>query len=60
MNWESASIYVGPKKQQVGDFAIKLTAFIEAGNRTGYIVTVKRAIDLTDCGQIQVGITMTF
>ena len=48
MNWESASIYVGPKKQQVGDSAIKLTAFIEAGNRTGYIATVKRAIDLTE------------
>lgn len=45
MNWESASIYVGPKKQQVGDSA---TAFIEAGNRTGYIATVKRAIDLTE------------
>ena len=36
------------KKQQVGDFAIKLTAFIEVGNRTGYIATVKRAIDLTE------------
>lgn len=38
----------GTKSESKGDFAIKLDMLIEAGAKTGYVATVKRAIDGVD------------
>ena len=35
----------GQRSESKGDFAIKLDALIEANEKTGYLATVKRAID---------------
>ena len=35
----------GQWSESKGDFAIKLDALIEADEKTGYLATVKRAID---------------
>ncbi len=49
MDWVCPSIGVlnrdGNKSDSKGDFAIKLEMLIEAGSKTGYMATVKRAID---------------
>ena len=36
----------GSKSEAKGDFAIRLDMMVEAGSNTGYVATVKRAIDL--------------
>ena len=35
----------GAHSESKGDFAIKLEALIEAGSKTGYLATIKQAID---------------
>lgn len=50
VNWENPAIGTvnlrdGSKSDAKGDFAIKFDKLIEAGKKTGYIATVKRAID---------------
>lgn len=49
MDWDSPTIGVvnlrDGSKSGKGDFAIKLDMLIEAGKKTGYVATVKRAID---------------
>ena len=38
----------GGRSSTKGDFAIKLDKLVEAGKKTGYICTVKRAIDCVE------------
>ena len=40
----------GSRSSSKGDFAIKLTAFVEAGSNTGYLALalVKRRIDMVE------------
>ena len=49
VNWNSASIGTvlkgGILSSSKGDFAIKLTALVEARSQTGYLALVKRRID---------------
>ena len=49
MDWDSPSIGTvlkdGTRSSSKGDFAIKLTAMVEAQNHTGYLALVKRRID---------------
>ena len=52
MNWEHPSIGInlrdGSQSSSKGDFAIKLDSLIEAGRKTGYLATVRRAIDCVE------------
>lgn len=52
IDWESATIKLGGQTKRLaiskGDFAIRLTAFVEAGDKTGYTALVKRAFDKTE------------
>lgn len=61
VDWDSASIKTieknGTDSKSKGDFAIKLTALVEAGSGTGYLAKVKRRIDMVEkyvnCLQIE-------
>ena len=52
IDWEKASVSTirkdGTKSASKGDFAMKLTALVEAGSHTGYLALVKRRIDLVE------------
>lgn len=52
IDWENASIATlrkdGSRSASKGDFAIKLTALVEAGSNTGYLALVKRRIDMVE------------
>lgn len=51
VDWDSPTIGVHLRdgsKSSKGDFAIKLDMLIEAGKKTGYVATVKRAIDCVE------------
>lgn len=49
VEWDSPSIGTihrdGSRSESKGDFAIKLETLIEADSKTGYMATVKRAVD---------------
>lgn len=49
VDWDDPSVGLvtrdGKKSESKGDFAIRLDMLIEAGTKTGYVATVKRAID---------------
>lgn len=49
VDWEAASVGTcgrdGVRSESKGDFAIRLDALIEADSKTGFMATVKRAID---------------
>lgn len=49
VDWSKSQLGVlnkdGTKSESKGDFAIQLEMLVEAGTKTGYIATVKRAID---------------
>ena len=52
IDWENASLSTvkkdGSRSTSKGDFAIKLTASVEAGSNTGYLAIVKRRIDMVE------------
>lgn len=49
VNWDHPSVGLVARDRKrsagKGDFAMKLDMLIEAGSKTGYLATVKRAID---------------
>ena len=49
VDWDFPSVGIvghdGHRSESKGDFAIRLDALIEANEKTGYLATVKRAID---------------